>query len=93
MAVANTLGSNVFDILIGLGVPWFLQSIISAGSPVLLHETDLLTQYIAMAASWLITLVLVWKLQLTKLVGFILLIFYVVYVLYLILHSERVISW
>jgi Ca2+/Na+ antiporter len=28
MAIANAIGSNVFDILLGLGLPWFLKSII-----------------------------------------------------------------
>jgi len=28
MAVANAIGSNVFDILIGLGLPWFLRGVI-----------------------------------------------------------------
>jgi len=28
MAVANAIGSNVFDILIGLGLPWFLHGIV-----------------------------------------------------------------
>jgi len=28
MAVANAIGSNVFDILIGLGLPWFLRGLI-----------------------------------------------------------------
>merc|ERR1719199_1334154 len=27
MAVANAFGSNVFDILLGLGVPWLLKAI------------------------------------------------------------------
>ena len=38
MAVSNTIGSNVFDILIGLAVPWFIQTaVISAGSTVSAH--------------------------------------------------------
>lgn len=35
MAVSNTIGSNVFDILVGLGIPWGLQTmVISYGSTV-----------------------------------------------------------
>lgn len=28
MAIANAVGSNVFDVLIGLGFPWFLRGVI-----------------------------------------------------------------
>ena len=28
MAVSNSIGSNVFDILLGLGLPWFLSTTI-----------------------------------------------------------------
>lgn len=35
MAVSNTIGSNVFDILVGLGIPWGLQTmVINYGSTV-----------------------------------------------------------
>lgn len=35
MAVSNTIGSNVFDILVGLGIPWGLQTmVINCGSTV-----------------------------------------------------------
>ena len=27
MAVSNAIGSNVFDILVCLGIPWFLQTV------------------------------------------------------------------
>ena len=30
MAIANAVGSNVFDILLGLGLPWMLSSAINA---------------------------------------------------------------
>ena len=38
MAVSNAIGSNVFDILICLGVPWMLQIIINSGAPVQVYS-------------------------------------------------------
>jgi len=40
MAVANAIGSNVFDILIGLGFPWFLYGLVY-GEPFLVKIDDL----------------------------------------------------
>ena len=38
MAVANSIGSNVFDILIGLALPWFLQTcLLRPGSTVITY--------------------------------------------------------
>merc|ERR1719224_16191 len=33
MAISNVFGSNVFDILIGLGVPWALKLMVSGSVP------------------------------------------------------------
>ena len=39
MAVSNTIGSNVFDILVGLGIPWGLQTmVVNYGSTVSLSH-------------------------------------------------------
>ena len=40
MAVSNAIGSNVFDILVCLGIPWFLQTVfIDPGSEIrVLHK-------------------------------------------------------
>ena len=38
MAVSNAVGSNVFDILICLGVPWILQTAIKKGQPVQVYS-------------------------------------------------------
>lgn len=39
MAVSNAVGSNVFDILICLGLPWFMQTgILKPGSHVYVYS-------------------------------------------------------
>ena len=38
MAVSNAVGSNVFDILICLGVPWLVQTVIKQGQPVQVYS-------------------------------------------------------
>ncbi|KAJ1105284.1 hypothetical protein NDU88_002692 [Pleurodeles waltl] len=42
MAVSNSIGSNVFDILVGLGVPWFLQTVaVQYGSVIRINSRGL----------------------------------------------------
>lgn len=39
MAVSNAIGSNVFDILVCLGLPWFLQTaIFNPGSTIKVYS-------------------------------------------------------
>ena len=39
MAVANVLGSNIFNILLGLALPWFIKALID-GEPFALSEDE-----------------------------------------------------
>ncbi|GFS23865.1 sodium:potassium:calcium exchanger [Elysia marginata] len=41
MAVSNSLGSNVFDILLCLGVPWLIESAIKSGQSVYIQSEGL----------------------------------------------------
>jgi len=93
MAISNTLGSNVFDVLIGLGLPWFCSSIVSIGAPIQLQETDLLDQILSLVICWIIVLILCWPLRLTKRKGVILCIMYGIYLVFLFLHSYQIIPF
>jgi len=78
MAVANAVGSNTFDILLGLGLPWFIYSLINSWKPVSIR-TDLLIEAIIILAGclagYLISLVCT-KWKLTRNMGFCLLLLY-----------------
>ena len=39
LAVANVLGSNIFNILLGLALPWFIKALID-GEPFALSEDE-----------------------------------------------------
>lgn len=41
MAFANSVGSNIFDILVCLGLPWIIQAGINSGDGVLVHSHGL----------------------------------------------------
>ena len=41
MGVSNTFGSNVFDLLVGLALPWFFKILIS-GEPVHINSNGLM---------------------------------------------------
>ncbi|MEM9951740.1 MAG: calcium/sodium antiporter [Chloroflexota bacterium] len=91
MAVSNAVGSNIFDILVGLGVPWlitlFFADQVSIG-------TDGLTESIILL---IITTVLLYILiytrrTLTRIEGIILLLAYVGYVIYVIITSTGMLA-
>ncbi|XP_076011183.1 sodium/potassium/calcium exchanger 4 [Genypterus blacodes] len=56
MAVSNTIGSNVFDILVGLGVPWAIQTMcVSYGSEVMINSRGLLYSVVLLLGSVALT--------------------------------------
>eukprot|EP00164_Ancoracysta_twista_P006337 GFYU01008803.1.p1 GENE.GFYU01008803.1~~GFYU01008803.1.p1 ORF type:complete len:579 (-),score=165.85 GFYU01008803.1:474-2210(-) len=89
MAVSNAIGSNVFDILLGLGFPWFLSTLIY-GKPVPLHSEGMVVSIIAL---FLILFLVVgtialfgWKL--TPRVGATFLVLYVLFVVFSLIRSS-----
>ncbi|KAI0229303.1 Sodium/potassium/calcium exchanger 3 [Lamellibrachia satsuma] len=57
MAVSNTIGSNVFDILIGLALPWFIQTaLVSAGSTVAINSNGLVFSVVLLFLTVILTI-------------------------------------
>ncbi|XP_040016406.1 sodium/potassium/calcium exchanger 4 isoform X2 [Gasterosteus aculeatus] len=56
MAVSNTIGSNVFDILVGLGLPWAIQTMcVSYGSEVMINSRGLVYSVVLLLGSVALT--------------------------------------
>jgi len=87
MAVANALGSNVFDILLGLGVPWLISCVI--GKEVKFPgawdsiKYDILVLFLVLAI--FLGSLIANKWYLTKYLGMVLLNFYVVFIVWCLL--------
>ncbi|XP_027022182.1 sodium/potassium/calcium exchanger 4 [Tachysurus fulvidraco] len=68
MAVSNSIGSNVFDILVGLGLPWALQTMaINYGSVVMINSRGLVYSVVLLLGSVALTVLGIhinkWKLD------------------------------
>lgn len=82
MAVSNAIGSNVFDILICLGIPWFLETCVThPGSKVPVYSEGLVYSSLMLLSTVALLLIVThingWRL--TKKYGLFLLVIYVVY--------------
>jgi Ca2+/Na+ antiporter len=55
MGVSNIIGSNVFDLLIGLALPWFVRSIFGGGGFVIINSNGLLYDSLLLYACVFVT--------------------------------------
>ena len=88
MAVSNAIGSNVFDILLGLGLPWVLSGFIYGDAVPVDAENIVPLSLIlvgTLAGVYIVTVLSGFKL--TKLVGLIFFSFYFFFVAYNLLHE------
>ncbi len=84
MAVANAVGSNIFDVLVGLGFPWLL-TIIIAGEDVILSTDGLIEAIFLLSVTTIILYFFLFTERiLTRREGWALLGTYVAYVAYIV---------
>ncbi|XP_023701667.1 probable sodium/potassium/calcium exchanger CG1090 isoform X3 [Cryptotermes secundus] len=93
MAVSNAVGSNVFDILICLGLPWFIQTaIIKPGSHVNVYSKGLTYSTLSLLSTVLFLVVAThlngWKLD--KKYGLILMVWYLLFITFASLYELNV---
>uniref|UniRef100_A0A8C8HC52 Sodium/calcium exchanger membrane region domain-containing protein n=1 Tax=Oncorhynchus tshawytscha TaxID=74940 RepID=A0A8C8HC52_ONCTS len=96
MAVSNTIGSNVFDILVGLGLPWALQTMaVNYGSEVIINSRGLLYSVVLLLGSVALTVggihVNHWKLDLK--LGIYTLVLYAVFLCFSIMIEYNVFTF
>lgn len=96
MAVSNAIGSNVFDILVCLGIPWLIQTCFkNPGSKVQVYSEGLLYSSIMLLSTVVFLLVAThfngWRL--TKKYGVLLLVVYVLYTAFASLYELNVFGY
>ncbi|XP_071787820.1 sodium/potassium/calcium exchanger 4-like [Asterias amurensis] len=82
MAVSNSIGSNVFDVLLGLALPWFIKTtFVDYGSVVKINSRGLVYSVVFLFATVALTVGTIHfhKWRLTKRLGVILFCFYAVF--------------
>uniref|UniRef100_A0AAZ3P5B3 Sodium/calcium exchanger membrane region domain-containing protein n=1 Tax=Oncorhynchus tshawytscha TaxID=74940 RepID=A0AAZ3P5B3_ONCTS len=93
MAISNSIGSNVFDILVGLGLPWLLQTLcIDYGSTISLNSRGLIFSVALLLASVFLTVLGVHlnKWTLDRRLGLTCLLMYAVFVCFSVLIEFNV---
>ncbi|KAJ8396895.1 hypothetical protein AAFF_G00012180 [Aldrovandia affinis] len=96
MAVSNTIGSNVFDILVGLGVPWAIQTVaVDYGSEVQINSRGLVYSVVLLLGSVALTVLGIhvngWKLDLK--LGVYVIVMYAVFLCFSIMIEYNVFTF
>jgi Ca2+/Na+ antiporter len=90
MAVSNAIGSNTFDILIGLGLPWLVYSLWNNTSVAVGTENLLSSMILLFATVFLLGIILVGKnFTISKKAGWLLIFIYLGYLCFSIIMATN----
>lgn len=95
MAVSSSIGSNIFDVTVGLPLPWLLYNIVN-GSVTVDKEASEVIVLMAMLVSVIVAVMCMrWKMN--KKLGYAMLVLYVIFMAYALLKQlpcgDPVLSW
>ncbi|XP_008573600.1 PREDICTED: sodium/potassium/calcium exchanger 1 [Galeopterus variegatus] len=94
MAVSSSVGSNIFDITVGLPVPWLLFSLIHGLRPVPVSSNGLFCAIVLLFLMLLfvISSIALCKWRMNKILGFVMFLLYFVFLVISVLLEDRIIS-
>jgi K+-dependent Na+/Ca+ exchanger-like protein len=94
MAVSNVLGSNVFDVLFALGVPWLILTVVSQ-KPVVVNGSGAVIFTGILFGSLAVFCVCMFarRMKLDKVVALVLFLFYILFLTFLLLHELEIIAF
>ncbi|XP_058240601.1 sodium/potassium/calcium exchanger 2-like isoform X8 [Hemibagrus wyckioides] len=93
MAVSSSVGSNIFDITVGLPFPWLMFSLANGMSPVEVSSNGLFCAIVLLFLMLLFVIISIaackWKMS--KLLGFIMFLLYVVFLVVSVMLEDKII--
>nr|XP_046236593.1 sodium/potassium/calcium exchanger 2-like isoform X2 [Scatophagus argus] len=94
MAVSSSVGSNIFDITVGLPFPWLMWSFFSGLKPVQVSSNGLFCAIVLLFLMLLFVIISIaaCKWRMSKLLGFIMFMLYFVFLLVSVMLEDRVIT-
>uniref|UniRef100_A0AAY5EGA4 Sodium/calcium exchanger membrane region domain-containing protein n=1 Tax=Electrophorus electricus TaxID=8005 RepID=A0AAY5EGA4_ELEEL len=94
MAVSSSVGSNIFDITVGLPFPWLLYSLVHELQPVAVSSNGLFCAIVLLFLMLLFVIISIaackWKMS--KLLGFIMFLLYVVFLVVSVMLEDKIIT-
>ncbi|XP_066515931.1 sodium/potassium/calcium exchanger 2-like isoform X1 [Hoplias malabaricus] len=93
MAVSSSVGSNIFDITVGLPFPWLLYSLVNGLKPITVSSNGLFCAIVLLFLMLLFVIISIaackWKMS--KLLGFIMFLLYIVFLVVSVMLEDKII--